>query len=64
MHWTELIVLEKKNLFRFKQKTQPLSGNHMFEKSEIWIVAWVLLIEIIQLNVYDSIEIEELIAWL
>lgn len=43
---------------------QPLTGNHMFEKSEIWIFGWVPLVEIIQLNVYDSIEMEELIAWL
>lgn len=56
--------MEKKNLFRFEQKMQPLTSNHMFETSEILIFVWVLLVEIIQLNVYDNIEMEELIAWL
>lgn len=42
---------------------QPLTSN-MFEKSEILIVGWVLLVEVVQLNIYDSIEMEQLIAWL
>lgn len=29
MHGTKLIVLEKKNLFRFKQKMQPFTGKHV-----------------------------------
>lgn len=46
------------------KKCKPFTGNDMFEKSEIWIVGWVLLIEIIQLNVRNSIKMEDLIAWL
>lgn len=59
MHWTELIVLEKQNIL--KQKLQPLTGNHMFRKSEVWIAGWISLVEIIWLNAYI---LEELIAWL
>lgn len=50
MHWTELIVLEKKKYLDLNKKMQPLTSN-MFGKSEILTVGWVLLVEVIQLNV-------------